>query len=193
MSIQIQQVCIKIPLVNPAALDLDAFIPIFHEWIRENRIESELLIDVADYRHVPNGPGVVLIANEAHYAVDSGGGSVGLLYSRRRDEIGDAETAFRHALGRAITAARLMEKEASLGNALPFDLSRIEMRVMSRLSAPNTPETRQRLEPVWSGVLSSVGFVGAELKPPGDPRQAFGLALHSCASAPDLASLFAAL
>ncbi|MCP4444554.1 MAG: hypothetical protein GY811_04315 [Myxococcales bacterium] len=193
MSIEIQQSSVKIPLVDSTALDLDAFIPIFHEWIRERRIEEELLIDVADYRHVPYGPGVVLIANEAHYALDGSGGTTGLLYSRRRDEVGDAKAAFREALLRAATAASLIENEASLGGILKFDPSRIEMRVMSRLTAPNTEETRLALEPVWSGLLSSVGFVGAELKPQSDPREAFGLALQSCAEAPDLARLLAAL
>jgi hypothetical protein len=193
VSIQIQQVAVKILLKSAEGLELDAFIPIFHEWIREHRIDNELLIDVADYRHVPNGPGVMLIANEAHYAIDSDGGTTGLLFCRRRDPLGDPEAAFRHALGQAATAASLIEKEASLGGSLSFDTSRIEMRVLSRLTAPNTDETRGALEPIWSKVLGDVGFSGTELAPPSDPRQPFGLAVHSCASAPDLTALLTAL
>ncbi len=193
MSIQIQQVSVKIPLASPKGLDLDAFIPIFHEWIREHRIDNELLIDVADYRHVPNGPGVMLIANEAHYAMDSEGGKAGLLFCKRRDPLGDPEAAFRHALGQAATAARLIEKEASLEGSLTFDTSRIQMRVLSRLTAPNTPATRSALEPIWRQLLAAVGFSGAELISPADSRQPFGLAVHSCAAAPDLAALLTAL
>ena len=193
MSIQIQQACIKIPFVDASALQLDAFIPIFHAWIREKRIQDELLIDVADYRHVPAGPGVMLIANEAHYGIDSGAGSIGLLYSRKRDEASDAEVALKQALKRAVAAAQHIENEASLGGALKFDMSHIEMRVMSRLLAPNTEETRAALQPAWEKVLANVGYTGAELKPASDPRQAFGLAVHSCGQAPDLASVLAAL
>lgn len=190
---QIHQASVKIPFVDSSVLDLGAFIPIFHAWIREKRIEDELLIDVADYRHVPNGPGVMLIAHEAHYAVDGSGGATGIRYSRKRDAIREASEAFREALSRAVRAATLIENEERLGGGMKFDPGRIEMRVMSRLTAPNTVETRERLEPVWSELLSSVGFAGAELKPESDARGAFGLFVHSCAEAPDLASIQNAL
>tara|TARA_R110002073_G_scaffold218689_3_gene378988 strand:+ start:10634 stop:11209 length:576 start_codon:yes stop_codon:yes gene_type:complete len=191
MSIPVQQVFVKIPLKSTEGLNLDAFIPIFHEWIREHSIDNELLIDVADYRHVPDGPGVMLIANEAHYGIDSDGGSTGLMYRRRRDEHGDAEAAFRQALGQAVRAANLIEKEEGL--SLSFDTSRIEMRVLSRLTTPNTEATHEALAPVWSKVLTDLGFAGPELAPPSDPRQPFGLAMLSCTSAPDLATLVTAL
>lgn len=193
MSIQIQQTSVKIPLVSKEALDLDAFIPIFHEWIRERRIDNELLIDVADYRHVPNGPGVMLIANEAHYAIDSEDGETGILFCRKRDALGDPEAAFRDALQRAANAASLIEKEESFGGTLSFDTSRIQMRVLSRLTAPNTEETRAELEPVFRKVLESVGYAGADLAPPSDLRQPFGLAVNACSIAPDLAALLTAL
>ncbi len=183
---QIQQVCIKFPFANPATLDLDAFIPLFHAWIAEGRIEHELLIDVADYRHVPDGPGVMLIANQAHYAIDSGGGSVGLLYSRRRDEPQDAEAAFRFALARAAQAALLIESEIP---ALTFDPAHVEMRVASRLVAPNTTETRLALEPLWTQVLETVGYAEPTFVAQGDPREVFGLVMQSCAAAPKLAIL----
>lgn len=189
MSIQIQQVSVKIPFVSAEALDLDIFIPIFHEWIREHRITEELLIDVADYRHVPNGPGVMLIANEAHYAIDSDGGVVGLVYSRRRDELSDADTAFRLALSRAASAARHIEKEARLGGNFKFDTSAIEVRVLSRLAAPNTEETRAALAPVWGQVLEERGWTGAELSSESDARRPFGLTVKACMSSPELSAL----
>ncbi len=183
---QLQQVCIKFPFSDPVAMSLDAFIPLFHEWITEGRIKDELLIDVADYRHVPGGPGVMLIANQAHYAIDSGGGSMGLLYSRRRDEPQDAETALRFALARAAQAAIMIETDAP---TLTFDPARVEMRVASRLVAPNTSETRQAIEPVWTSVLETVGFAEPRFEAQGDPRQAFGLVMQSCKTAPKLAIL----
>ena len=54
----------------------------FHDWIQNQRLD-ELLIDVVDYRHVHDGPGVILIAHDAHYAFDTSEGRLGLLYSRR--------------------------------------------------------------------------------------------------------------
>ena len=43
--------------------DLEPLIPIFHGWIQD-QVSEELLLDVADYRHVPAGPGVMLIGLE---------------------------------------------------------------------------------------------------------------------------------
>ena len=65
-----QQLSVKIFAHDPAAVQPAAFIPIFHRWIQESRLADRLLIDVADYRHVANGPGVLLIGHEAHYALD---------------------------------------------------------------------------------------------------------------------------
>ncbi len=189
MSIQIQQVSVKIPFVSAEGLDLDAFIPIFHEWIREKRITEELLIDVADYRHVPDGPGVMLIANEAHYGIDSDDGIAGLVFSRRRDELGDAEAAVRLALSRAASAARHIEAEESLGGGLRFDTGAIAVRVLSRLTAPNTDETHAALAPVVGKVLEDLGWQGAELAREGDTRRPYGLTVKSAAKAPDLSAL----
>ena len=43
---------------------------VFHQWIRDS-VCPEMLIDVADYRHVPAGPGVMLIGHEANYSLDN--------------------------------------------------------------------------------------------------------------------------
>ena len=75
---------LKFFLDDASEVELEEFIPVFHDWIQTQQIE-ELLIDVADYRHVPHGPGVVLVAHDAHYAMDLAEGRLGLLYSRRRE------------------------------------------------------------------------------------------------------------
>ena len=54
--IQLQHVNVKLLAGDPADVDLEPLIPIFHDWIRD-RVFEELLLDVADYRHVPEGPG----------------------------------------------------------------------------------------------------------------------------------------
>ena len=46
------------------------YIPLFHGWIQEKIIPDHLLIDVADYSHIPDGPGIMLIAHEGHFSLD---------------------------------------------------------------------------------------------------------------------------
>ncbi len=75
---------LKLFLDDASGVELEEFIPVFHDWIQTQQL-AELLIDVADYRHVPQGPGIALIAHDAHYVMDLTDARLGLLYSRRRE------------------------------------------------------------------------------------------------------------
>ena len=73
----------KLFIDQPTQANLDNVIPIFHDWIRDQKTDH-LLIDVVDYRHVHNGPGVILIGHEGDYAIDAAKGRTGLLYTNKR-------------------------------------------------------------------------------------------------------------
>ena len=78
----LQHVNVKLLLENSAQVDLEPLIPIFHEWI-QLQVFEELLLDVADYRHVPGGPGVMLIGHQADYSVDNSDHRLGVRYNRK--------------------------------------------------------------------------------------------------------------
>ncbi len=59
-----------VPSVAP-----DAFVPVFHSWIRDNALPGHLLIDVADYAHVPDGPGTLIVSHEANIHLDQEDGA----------------------------------------------------------------------------------------------------------------------
>src|ERR1700676_5233406 len=80
--VQVQHVNVKIFAEDTEAVDLALAIPVFHRWIQESICE-ELLIDVADYRYWPAGPGVLLVGHEANYSLDLSGWRLGLLYNRK--------------------------------------------------------------------------------------------------------------
>lgn len=61
------RVSLRFP-VTAAPDDLAAAIPAFHRFIQRGQVEGQLL-DVADYRHVPDGPGVMLIAHDVDYGL----------------------------------------------------------------------------------------------------------------------------
>ena len=70
--------------VDPAPhFEIEALIPAFHGWIREKRL-AELVIDVVDYSHVTNGPGVVLVGHASDFYFGDLDGAYGLMYSRKR-------------------------------------------------------------------------------------------------------------
>src|SRR5471032_3277875 len=62
----------------------DEFIPIFHRWIQDQSLPNHLLIDVADYAHVPAGPGTLVVASEANIHMDRSENRLGLLYVRKQ-------------------------------------------------------------------------------------------------------------
>ena len=66
----LQKFGIKLYLNTNASYKLSDFIPVFHNWIQEKVVSDHLLIDVADYSHIPDGPGVMLISHEGHYSLD---------------------------------------------------------------------------------------------------------------------------
>ena len=66
----LQHVNVKLLIEDFGDAGLERLIPVFHGWIQA-RARPELLLDIADYRHVPAGPGVVLIGHEANYSVDN--------------------------------------------------------------------------------------------------------------------------
>jgi hypothetical protein len=128
---------LKLYLAPSAHFELEALIPVFHRFIRD-QVLKELLIDVVDYSHVPDGPGVVLIGHGADYYVGALDGAYGLVYSRKRGGPG-ADARLEDALRRLINAARLLEQENGLG--LRFNSADLSLRLTDRLHAPNDDAT----------------------------------------------------
>ncbi|WP_428267177.1 hypothetical protein [Haliangium sp.] len=189
----IQQLSIKV-LATSNGFDQEDLIPIFHRWIRERRLGDDLLlIDVADYRHVVDGPGIMLIANEAHYGLDHGGGQLGLLYSRKRDPAGDAGARLREGFTHALTACDALAREPTLAGRLGFELGRLEVRIMSRLVAPNSAETYDRFQPILRGFLADL-YDSSEIacEHIADPRRPFTIRVE-IAGEHDPAALLARL
>lgn len=166
----IQHVNAKI-FARHSAIDLGDAIPVFHSWI-QNNATAELLVDVADYRHVPSGPGVMLIGHEAHYSLDSRGNRLGLLYSRRSILEGTFQDKLRQAYGSALSACRRLEQEPPFSGKLNFDVGACEFWINDRLLAPNTEETWRTLEPELYAFLDELFGRGAyALNRTGSPRE----------------------
>ena len=124
---------LKVFLEPSAHFELEALIPVFHRFIRDQVIK-ELMIDVVDYSHVPNGPGVVLIGHSADYYVGALDGAYGLVYSLKRGGPG-ADARLEDSLRRVINFARLLEQESGLN--LRFKSGELSLRLTDRLHAPN--------------------------------------------------------
>jgi hypothetical protein len=151
-------------------IELEKLVPVFHEWIRAKKIPDELLIDVADYAHVPQGPGVVLIGHQSDYYLDVADNRPGLLYSRKRGFEGDFQAGVDDAFRRALQSCRLLEEESSLG--FEFATDEVLFRVQDRLNAPNQNATYDTYKPAleqaasaFFGGTPSLERLGSESEP----------------------------
>lgn len=168
-------------------LDAETFIPVFHEWIK-NGVLPELLVDVANYGHVPRGPGVVLIGHENDYGLDDSEGRQGLLFNRKR--LAPApELRLEDTFRRALHAAVLLEQEPTLAGKLKFGTLQLLLRINDRLAAPNTDATFAALRPELESFCARLFGAGQfTLARTGEPRQLFGVTITT-SHAPALASL----
>ncbi len=154
--LQARQIQTKLFLDLPATekIDQSPLIPIFHRWIREATLPG-LLIDVADYRHVPQGPGIMLIADHAHFAVDEGDDNIGLLCSVKRDAVGDAGKKVVTASDMLLQAAAALNKESDF--PWNFTLQKLQVKVMDRLFVTTQAEAAEFAQLAASSLQEAYG------------------------------------
>jgi hypothetical protein len=138
---------IKFFMTDPQAVPILDFIPVFQKWIQGQVIADHLLIDVHNYSHIHNGPGILLVAHEGNFSIDMAGGQNGLLYHRKQPGGDVVKTA--------LQACSLLESEPSFGGRVRFRKDELEIIANDRLVAPNDEATLARLEPTLSAALRS--------------------------------------
>lgn len=176
-----QRLALKLHARSPklAHADLEACVALFHRYIQQQRLPG-LLLDVADYAHVQDGPGVILIGHDVDYGVDLGAGRAGLLVTRKRNrELALAEL-LRDTLRMAFAAAAALEADAP--RALALDTGSLEIRVPDRLALRNDAEGATALERAARPLLAQV-YGAAPLtlshRSAADPRALLSLAVEA--------------
>jgi len=125
------------------ALDLGPAIDLFHGFIQGKKVEG-LLIDVADYAHVPEGPGVVLIGHEVDYGIDRTGGRTGLLVTRKHFGETSLCDVLRDTLRKGLVAIRAIEEDGSL--QVRFAPDAFTLQFPDRMAAPNTDDAFKAIQ-----------------------------------------------
>ena len=184
----LQKINVKFFVNDPDAFPLDRFIPLFNAWIQASDGEY---YDIADYSHVPAGPGIVLVAHEANVSMDNGGNRLGLLYSRKGPLQGPNGEKLRWTFKAALEYCRRIEEEPALQGRLRFRGDEALLLINDRLLAPNSEKTflavRPDLEHLARALYGGADFV---LEPDtGDPRRRFSVHIRASASF-DVVGLF---
>lgn len=152
---EFQHINIKLFIKNPENVNLEALVPVFHAWI-QNQEPGELLLDIADYRHVPSGPGIVLIGHEGNYSLDNSDGRLGVRYNRKAALEGTNFDRLIQATQSALAACQRLESEPALGGKIQFNGREMAASINDRLLAPNSPQTLAAAEPEFRDFLSTL-------------------------------------
>jgi hypothetical protein len=132
-------------------IDLIEFIPIFHEWIQKQIINEHLLIDVHNYSHIHEGPGILLVAHEGNFSVDFADGRMGFLYYRKQPFHTLADI-----LKPALQSCRLLADDPRMSGRIHFSTDDVLIFANDRLVAPNRRETFSQIQPQLSTALKEV-------------------------------------
>ncbi len=175
MENDLQRIDVKLLLDAPAAPDLDPFLTIFDRW---RRVEDHPCdwVDLADYAHMAQGPGILLAGKRDRYAVNLNPPGPGLLTSTQSGLSGGLRERFAAALRRAreLNAALTSEPE------FPADFQTREgcweIFVNDRLGFPNDDATDARIRPA---AAAAFGVNPQQLARHADPLGRLGYSLRA--------------
>ena len=164
---------IEFAAAKPAGRLEDA-IALFHRFMQRGLVEG-LLIDVADYRHVPQGPGVLLVGHDVDYGVTENGFSV----FRKRQTGVSAVDQFRAALRMGLQALHAIEADG--GFEASFEAGRFRVAVVDRLQAENSEAGAVAIEAALAPVIREVfgEDTAIERAHVGDARSAVALSVEA--------------
>jgi hypothetical protein len=176
---QLQRIGIKLFVGKSSSFTLRELVPVYHRWIQQHAIEG-LPIDVADYQHVPSGPGVMLVAHEGNYAMDLGGGRTGLLYYRKQPVAGSLSERLTSIARTVLLAAKQLGEEPSLAGRIEFPGNELQLIANDRLLAPNSEETLAAIAPSMNELVGKL-FDGAkcEILREQDPGERFSVNIRA--------------
>ena len=150
----LQKFGVKLFFNTNGSFDSKDFIPVFHNWIQDKIVDDHLLIDVADYSHIPDGPGVMLISHEGNFSLDQENQQPGIMYMRKTEIAGSFTERFNMVLLTVIKAANRLN-DNNISKQVDFTLNSFRFIANDRLYAENTADNqdlyKQKIQKVLYG------------------------------------------
>ncbi len=173
-----KRLSVKFFAINPEVLEIESAIAVLQRWIQERAVEG-LLIDVVDYKHMYEGPGIILIGNKGDYALDLRDGRPGVTYILKQHAFKEGGALLEHVSRLVLNAAILLEVEDSL-NGLKFDYSETKIEFQDRLNFRNQSKTWEKAQPILSSFAHKLYGDQAQIENAhDDPREVFAVCLKT--------------
>lgn len=177
---ELQKLNVKFFVEQPDSIPLTDFIEVFHNWIQAT---DGVYHDVADYSHMQAGPGIVLVAKDAHVSIDESGGRRGLVYSQKAVLVGTPRDMLRHVFRAALKNCRQLEAEPALAGKLRFAANEAVISLNDRLLGANSSESFDEFKQAIEAFAKQL-YGGAEVdfERDAEPRQRLNVHLKTSAS-----------
>lgn len=189
----VHKINVKFFAREPVQVEQAEFVPVFHSWIQIQSVPDHTLIDVADYAHVKDGPGILLVSHEANFYADSFGGRFGFTYQRKQSVPGDFKDRLKQGIIAALESCVRLENDPRLSGRLQFRTDEISIQLNDRLNAPNNDATWKAAEPQIRQVVTELYRDGVTLEHRADPRELFEVRVTATAAAPSASELLSRL
>jgi hypothetical protein len=181
----LQRLNLKLFLEAAAGFDMDEIsdrlLVVFGRWRLE---EGEEIIDLADYAHVPEGPGIILISHRWHFGIDWDGGKPGLFFSSRKSLKGTLAERIAQALRGLLDKGERLLAEAEISPAVRPRCGELEIIVNDRLLFPNTAEADAQVRPAVGEVVKRLyGGAQVHVERESDPGRRLGYRVRAAVPA----------
>ncbi len=157
----LQRLDIKLYLTLEPGLTQDEvwtrLIAVFGRWRHD---ESEELIDLQDYAHVPNGPGIVLVSKRWVLSIDWSDGQAGILLPMRRGLEGTLSERFARATRVLLEKATRLLAEEELEEVMKPRCGELSIAVNDRVLYPDPDAADAELRPEVEKLITKL-YAGA--------------------------------
>jgi len=157
----LQKFGVKLFLNTNGSYSSKDFVPVFHNWIQKKAIDNHLLIDVTDYSHILDGPGVMLIAHEGNFSLDQESQHPGIMYMRKTEIAGCFTERFNTVLSTVVKAANRLN-DNNIRKQVDFIPNSFRFITNDRLYAENTADNqdlyKRKIQKALEGKYSDSQF-----------------------------------
>ncbi len=188
MEPDLQRIDLKVFADAPPDLNLDPFLAIFGRW-RHDAENPAQWVDLADYAHMLDGPGVIIVGKQGNFGVNLYEPGPGLLYVGKKDYQGPNDHRILEVFRRHLALATALLAEPDYPPELKVQSGSWELAINDRLNFPNHAGTDQLLRPAIESALNKLfGAGGYRLARVEDAQRRYGYSIRAEA-APELSEL----
>lgn len=154
MKHDLQRIDVKLLLDTPAQPDIDVFLVIFDRW-RQRKDHPCDWVDLADYAHMPSGPGILIAGKRDRFSIDLNPPGPGLLTSTRAGLEGTLEDRMREAFRRARELNRNVLSEPEFPADFSVSADGWVIHINDRLAFPDSGASDALVRPALASALGA--------------------------------------